>query len=652
MKILRLLAVASAAFFFASSALAQTSGTVTNHAFALGKGAGQTGFTSLLCGSAQLAVGQTAADPICRTLTGDVTIDAAGVTAIGTAKVTSAMLRNSAALSVIGRSANSAGVPADITCTAASDAVLRESGSVLGCGTVATAGIANNAITDAKIRQSAALSLVGRSANSTGNVADISAVAASSCAFRESSSTIGCGTLATAALANNAVTYAKMQQAAAFRIIGNPTGSTANVTEFAVGNSLTFASSQLQTLAGTGDVTWAANSFATTIAANAVTNAKMATMAAFTFKGNNTSGSAVPTDVDIAALTTKASPAAGDYVMLSDQAASGAWKKATVSSLGGGGAGVTTLNGQTGAIVSYFPPQGRLTLQSDTPVMNTTQSAKTTIYYTPYLGDMVPLYDGTNMVPTAFTELSVATTDTTKSPAAIGASKLNDWFVWDDAGTLRLSHGPDWTSDTARSVGTALVHVKGIYLNNASITNGPAASRGTYIGTTKSNSSSQLDWIYGASSAGGTAAFFGVWNMYNRVTVTTTVTDSTASWNTATSATFASMNASTANRISAVFGFPEDGIRISIFARVGSVAVAFAQGNIGFAMDATNTADKFARAQATSSGLQIISSATAENNYAPQTGFHFWQAVDAGDGTNVGSIAGATAQGLNGQFRM
>jgi hypothetical protein len=95
--LIRLLAVASAAFFFASSALAQNAGTVTNHAFALGKGAGTTGYTSLLCTSAQLAVGQAAADPICRTVTGDVTITAAGVTAIGASKVTNAQLATMAA---------------------------------------------------------------------------------------------------------------------------------------------------------------------------------------------------------------------------------------------------------------------------------------------------------------------------------------------------------------------------------------------------------------------------------------------------------------------------------------------------------------------------------------------------------------------------
>jgi hypothetical protein len=87
MNIRTLLRVASAAFFFALSSLAQAqTGTVTNHAFAIGKGPAVTGYTSLLCTSAQLAVGQAAADPICQTITGDVTISAGGVTAIGASK--------------------------------------------------------------------------------------------------------------------------------------------------------------------------------------------------------------------------------------------------------------------------------------------------------------------------------------------------------------------------------------------------------------------------------------------------------------------------------------------------------------------------------------------------------------------------------------
>lgn len=79
----KLVAVATAAFFIAGAALAQT-GTVTDHAFALGKGPGVTGYRSLLCPNATIPIGQTGADPICQSITGDVTISAAGVATLAT----------------------------------------------------------------------------------------------------------------------------------------------------------------------------------------------------------------------------------------------------------------------------------------------------------------------------------------------------------------------------------------------------------------------------------------------------------------------------------------------------------------------------------------------------------------------------------------
>lgn len=118
MKLLnRFVSAAALAAFFIASAQAQNSGTVTNHAFAIGKGPGVTGYTSLLCGSAQLAVGQAAADPICRTITGDVTIDAAGVTAIGANKVTNSQLALQTAKTFKCNTSVSSASPQD--CTAA-----------------------------------------------------------------------------------------------------------------------------------------------------------------------------------------------------------------------------------------------------------------------------------------------------------------------------------------------------------------------------------------------------------------------------------------------------------------------------------------------------------------------------------------------------
>lgn len=302
-------------------------------------------------------------------------------------------------------------------------------------------------------------------------------------------------------------------------------------------------------------------------------------------------------------------------------------------------------------LIFMSPPQGRLTLQTDVPVMTTTQSAKTTIYYTPHVGDIIPLYDGASMAPTRFTELSVLTTDTTKSPAAIGASKINDWFVWDDAGTIRLGHGPDWTSDTGgRSAGTALVHVNGIYLNAVSITNGPAAERGTYVGTTRSNSSSQLDWIIGGSGAGGVGAFLYVWNVYNRRPYEAVSQDS-GNW-AYTTASWRSANNSTANRISFVRGLDED----AITARYASLALTTTnaiQLGLGIGLDSTSALASGATGYATSATTYFN---TVNNNQIasvahyggmPGVGVHFLQALEyGGTGGSFVGISGITSGGL------
>jgi hypothetical protein len=56
---------------------------VTAGAYAIGRGPGVSGYTSLLCSAGQLAVGQAGA-PICRTVSGDWTLNAAGVSTLAT----------------------------------------------------------------------------------------------------------------------------------------------------------------------------------------------------------------------------------------------------------------------------------------------------------------------------------------------------------------------------------------------------------------------------------------------------------------------------------------------------------------------------------------------------------------------------------------
>ena len=97
-------------------------------------------------------------------------------------------------------------------------------------------------------------------------------------------------------------------------------------------------------------------------------------VSAFSFTGNNTSIAAPPTDINIANLPSK-NPTGADFLLLSDQAASGAWKKALVSSIGGGGGGggsgnvvgpsagavdghVAVFDGTTGLLIKDGGPPG------------------------------------------------------------------------------------------------------------------------------------------------------------------------------------------------------------------------------------------------------------------------------------------------------
>ena len=153
-----------------------------------------------------------------------------------------------------------------------------------GPGSVA-ATIADDAVTNAKLRESAALSVIGRSANSTGNPADIAATPASAAVLRESGSTIGFGTIATAGITDAAVTYAKIQDvSAADRLLGRGQGGGAgDVQEISLGSGLALTGTVLDATGSggitqlTGDVTAGpgSGSVAATIASDAVTTAKI-----------------------------------------------------------------------------------------------------------------------------------------------------------------------------------------------------------------------------------------------------------------------------------------------------------------------------------------------------------------------------------------
>lgn len=125
--------------------------------------------------------------------------------------ITNTKLRNSAALSVIGRDANSTGAPADIT--AGTDGhVLRRSGTTLGFGLLTNTNIDSTAaINFSKLENGTALSVLGRSANSNGAVASITA-GTDGHVLRRSGTTVDFGTIVSAGIADGAVTESKLSR--------------------------------------------------------------------------------------------------------------------------------------------------------------------------------------------------------------------------------------------------------------------------------------------------------------------------------------------------------------------------------------------------------------------------------------------------------
>jgi hypothetical protein len=277
------------------------------------------------------------------------------------------------------------------------------------------------------------------------------------------------------------------------------------------------------------------------------------------------------------------------------------------------------------------PCAGRLTLTTAVPVTMSDVTAATTLYFTPYNGRKVGLFDGTRWqdynlseihihltevlscvvangdatvttpangtrglvvgqevtgahVPGATTVLSI--TDSTHfemSANASGdatedltfklpASKVYDVFLWNDAGTLRLEWGPVWTSSTARA--TDIAWQDGIYVKNGATTR-------RYLGT-----------ICTTATAGQTEDSISkrfVWNYYNRKqrSLYYGMAAGTHTWDTAT---YRQWNADTAARVDFVIGVWDD-FTLSAYAR-GSIYTSDAAKStyLGMGLDATNAA--------------------------------------------------------------
>lgn len=312
------------------------------------------------------------------------------------------------------------------------------------------------------------------------------------------------------------------------------------------------------------------------------------------------------------------------------------------------GSTTLTLPATTGTVLAagnaLVYPQGRLTLATATPVMTSAQTGKTTLFYTPYLGSTVPIYDGTNWSHARFSELSNITTNSSTGnagPAAVTTNSNYDLFVWSSSGTLTLTRGPAWTSDTARGTGagtTQLAMQNGIWTNAVAITNGPSANQGTYVGTVRSDGSSQLNWTATPSAAaGGAEAKLHVFNAYNRVLFIGVSLDNTSSWTYGT-ATWRSLNNSATNRISYIDGLTE----VSVAAGFSGTVNQNSGGLYNFGINRDSTS-----AQPASATVQQIGATNGTTyigpSFSPSLGYHYLQAMEVSRDSISATVYGNNA---------
>jgi YVTN family beta-propeller protein len=300
----------------------------------------------------------------------------------------------------------------------------------------------------------------------------------------------------------------------------------------------------------------------------------------------------------------------------------------------------------------YAAPQGRLTLTSNTPVMDSDVTGATNIYYTPYVGNIAPIYDGTNMDSYTFGQLTMALNTSNQT-----SGNLYDLFVFLSSSVVTIGVGPAWSSAASRGTGagtTQLEQTDGLWTNANSITltNGSTtyssipAGQATYLGTMYATANGQTGIaLEPASASGGTNNILGLWNAYNRVTVAAQSRDSTSSWNYAT-ATWRAADNSNSNRISFVDGLGQSSLRATYsqsISALNSVATA-----IGINLNSITASPSGSVSESNSSPVNCL---VAKNSFYPQLGFNYIQAMEYSSGATA-TFAGGNTQMLEVQMEI
>lgn len=289
---------------------------------------------------------------------------------------------------------------------------------------------------------------------------------------------------------------------------------------------------------------------------------------------------------------------------------------------------ISAANTSDPAIGDTYVCEGRLTLTSGTAVTTADVTAAETVYFTPFRGNRVDIYDATALrwVRYKLTELSVDVPD---------ATQMNDVFVYNNAGTLTLDVTA-WTNDTTRA--TALVLQDGVLVKS-----GATGRRylGSFYATNAGNGQTE-DSILNRY----------LWNYYNRVKRTLRVIEGTDTWAYSV-AVFQQTNASTANQLNFAIGVSEDSV-----GAVANSAVSSSGATVRACRNAVGLDSTTVKATGSITGVANVDSTalvgcTASWEGYPGIGKHFIAWLELGGGADTQTWTGdaggtATQTGIHG----
>jgi hypothetical protein len=262
-------------------------------------------------------------------------------------------------------------------------------------------------------------------------------------------------------------------------------------------------------------------------------------------------------------------------------------------------------SGAVGSTLPFSNPGGRLTLQSGVPIMSGAGLAGAAIvYYTPYNGNNVEVYNGSVLVPYTFAEILLSL-DATNSHVGYQQSGKNfDLYIVADTTvaptTLRLCSGPAWSTDTVRSGPVDITYTTyGFLANFSTITCrfgtgvndilSIAPWEGTYVGTIRAVANGQTSMVLRpAQASGGNPPLLYVFNQYNRVSMTATNRDSGAPYTYSTSV-YRVARGSANNVIQYVYGDISDGVNIVYAQTYQTAATAFTSLSFCIGVDTTGS---------------------------------------------------------------